>query len=198
MKRIFKEEEQTFKELCPNLSTGINPSRIPVSTYPMLAKSYEEITKRLNSNFESITTHSENTVFNKLQKFTKLQIHRQVWIGSRCFDFFIPSVRGNSPVKSRGLAIEIDGPIHNTISKMKKDDSKDLLAKSLGIMVHSIPNDDSLDKVTLDFLSRIKDMPRLSYREYRRLWAKIHLRTIELRGTTQDKAKIISLTKGLL
>ncbi|WP_347358442.1 hypothetical protein [Bdellovibrio sp.] len=198
MNAIFKEEEKTFVPEDATISLdSINPDRIPEAYYGILSKTYKEITRRLNSEFESVRTFHEQMTCNIIKSYTKIQIYNQVWIGSRCFDIFIPSVRGLSPVKARGLAIEVDGPVHDTVAKMKKDTAKDKLAESLGIMVHSLPNHEVLDSVSSNFLLHIKDMPRLSYREYRRLWAKIHLKTIELKGNKQEKDKIISIIKEL-
>lgn len=199
MKEIFKEEEETFTPDTVLSLDCINPDRIPVAYYKILSKTYKEMTLRLNSEFESVRTFHEQMACNIIRAHTKVPIYNQVWIGSRCFDIFIPSVRGQSPTKSRGLAIEVDGPIHDTVAKMKKDSAKDKLAESLGIMVHSIPNINFnvCDSVTFNFLFHIRDMPRLSYREYSRLWARIHLKTIELKGTKQEKNKLISIVQEL-
>lgn len=104
---------------------------------------------------ESIKTSKELLVYSKLQKATKLRIYRSFWIGNHNFDFFINGV-GEGDIK--GLAIEVDGSIHDREFKMRKDEHKGRLLGRLGIAHYSVLNHDLNSS---DFRGLLRELPKM-------------------------------------
>lgn len=197
---FIKEMDNEAKayEKCKHsvLSIGLACRRIPTKQFDDLKRVYMLITDRLNQEHnrkagERHQTLSERSVIAKIERSCKLTVHSQVWIGTRCVDIFIPSVAGKFPKRAKGLIIEIDGSVHDRAAKMKKDQSKENLLRSLGIMCTCLLNENLADKSTQKLLEEIGSMPRLTSREKKRLWKKIYFATILLSGTSEERNQFI-------
>ena len=116
-------------------------------------------------------------------KHTKLKILTSFWIGTRNIDIFIPGVRNrDDPHKEKrimnGLAIELDGQIHNQIRKGKRDNHKQSILHKLNIGCLVIENED-IRKININtFLYRLSTLVRLDFRGKRRLMRNIYLETL--------------------
>lgn len=143
---------------------------------------YQEITRLLNIHYkiETIQTKYEDYFLERLRLYTKLKAFRSVWIGSRCIDIFIPSLTGanTSENKMKGLAIELDGKVHNQYDKMIKDEHLGDYLSSLGIAHMSIENSDIRNSNIVSFLETLPSLNRLDSRARNRLWRTIHIETI--------------------
>ena len=88
---------------------------------PLLHREYEIIQTELNKRYFSAIhkTPSEENVAEMIRQATKLKIIQSCWIGNRCIDVFVPNICASAlPQFSnqrtmKGLALEIDGPIHD-------------------------------------------------------------------------------------
>jgi hypothetical protein len=80
----------------------------------------------------------------------------------------------------RGLAIEVDGDIHNDEAKMKKDELKVRSLAALGIGTLSIANWDFHESVVQHVQRNIGSLKPLESRERRRLWKRIYLFTLAM------------------
>lgn len=153
---------------------------------------YNQITLRLFNKYERIVTNAERRVQTLINHQTRIKVHPQVWIGSRCCDLFVPIIKGKNVegVTGKGLVIELEGPVHNLELKMKKDFSKEECLNRLGIMCMSISNDEIREETVSRVLSELKTLPRLSSPEIKRLWTEIHLETVFAYGSVEEIAKL--------
>lgn len=156
-----------------------------------LERAYLDLKKRLNlqNRNASLRTHAENTVLDIIQQSTSLRFYRSMWIGNQNVDLFCPAIgtlhppvrKGQKIVRKRamrGVAVEVDGPIHDSELKMRKDTSKYKLLDELDIglfVVHNVSVDDSRVKGLLRLLKRT---PRLPFRTKRRLMRNIYVVTL--------------------
>lgn len=152
-----------------------------------LEKAYIELCSFLNEKYklEMCQTSFEHLVFQAIQNITRMRVFRSIWIGKRNFDIFIPSVRGkisgefsDSTSNLNGLVIEVDGEIHETYSKMKRDESKFDLLRELKIGVVVIQNNDLKHPAVLDLLDSIPMLAKQDTRARERLFRNIYLKTI--------------------
>lgn len=173
---------QCIKKIYPKMfkfhpSIKSHKGRFRKPDFSELKTSYEKLTRRLSTkNLASISTASERTFLKKLQYSSKKKTYQNLWIGTHNIDLFIPNIH-NSKI-SHGLAIEIDGDVHDFESKMKKDEQKGEQLKSLGIATTHIKNWE-LDSASLDELKRKHNLLKtLDSRARQRLWTKIYAITL--------------------
>lgn len=125
-------------------------------------------------------TYAEDKIYSMILKSTKLEVHRSIWIGNMNVDLFIPSVKSTSSETGRGirgLAIEIDGPIHDVAFKMKKDQKKYETLHSLSIATVCIENSDRNSETVRTLISSIKTLSRMDSRARKRLMRNIYIAT---------------------
>lgn len=163
------------------LTKGIE-SLIP---FKDLQSRYFELCDVLNVSQKDISmrTFAEDRVLADLRRYTKLEIKRSMWIGPHSIDLFLPSIVGgnlNDAIKSHGLAIEVDGDVHNWESKIKKDHQKIHNIKKLGIAVCSILNEDSKEHTYRSILEHIGKCKRLDSRGKKRLLRNIYIYTMSV------------------
>ncbi len=155
----------------------------------ILRREYDKVCEDLNCKFplNRLRTSAEQIFFKRVQQQTKLKFIQSIWIGNRNIDLFCGSLgsapnliqKGNqSCTLMRGLAVEIDGPIHDQSLKLKKDQNKYDFIHSLGIGLVVIENKDLGEITVLNLLRDLKRTPRLDSRAKKRLWRKIYLSTI--------------------
>ena len=132
---------------------------------------------------EQERTPAERRLKRRLASNTQMNIRQSVWIGSHCFDLFIPNVRSiaHHPKRvMRGLAIEVDGDCHNREDKMRKDEAKENRLLYLGIGVVHIENWDFSQPTAVELQKRVGTVRRLDSRERRRLWRRIYSFTLAM------------------
>lgn len=144
---------------------------------------YLSTIKRIGAENRQITirTHSELVIHSYIAKTTRLTILPGFWIGKSCFDFFVPSIGGdlvNGKRSMRGLAIEIDGLVHQYEGKMKKDEHKITMLGKLGIGLLNIENCDIHSPAIAKLISSIQTMPRLSFRSRQSVLRKVYAHTL--------------------
>lgn len=160
--------------------------------FEILRDEYDYVTKMLDKEYPKcrLKTLSEDKFWEKLQKVTKLRFYRSIWIGNRNIDLFCPAIgrlyppilKGEKVSKPKdchqGLAIEVDGPIHDHHLKVKKDFSKFNFLEKLGIRVWSVRNEDLKKKAVKDHIQALRQYPRIDSRARKRLWKRIFVETI--------------------
>lgn len=155
-----------------------------VLSFRELERCYTSLVERLNidSTVEQSKTKSEDLVFDQLKKGTGIKFYRSLWIGKRNIDIFCPCLSGVAKDRSetvfRGLAIEVDGEIHNHQFKMNRDNSKYELLHKLEIALFTIDNNDLKEQSFRSFLNEVKNFKRLDSRGRKRVWRNIYLFTI--------------------
>lgn len=195
--RLFKSRERLsclrqlyptqfkFPEWVPNQRIG----RIHRPPHELIKKAYIELVKKKNaSSREHERTSHERQLAYRLMIFTNKAILASTWIGHHCFDLFIPNVRSEigEGRRMRGLAIEVDGDVHNLESKMRKDERKSEILQMIGVGQTHIPNLEFNEPTVKIIQERLKGLKPLDSRERRRLWKRIYLITIALQ--MNDKA----------
>jgi hypothetical protein len=194
-----RQEEKTRQRYQARLaSVGLTALGDPdSSTHPLLrgikksgrylwAQEYQAITKKLNEQraLERKITLAEAFFVQKFALEFRIKVYPQLWVGNLCLDFFIPAFGlrrgiGQRGFTLKGLAIEIDGPIHNNFVKAKKDEFKEKSLSDLGILLWRLPNEEVFRSQTLPSRELLeRDLGRLCSRARADLWTKIHLITV--------------------
>jgi very-short-patch-repair endonuclease len=176
--RLFPRE---WKELSdPRLKT--ENARRPSSG--ALKDAYGLVVCRLNARYMEISerTRAEHRFADKIRKATRLKVNKSVWIENHNIDLLCVSLgaerTSNTAHCGQGVAIEIDGTIHDREFKMKKDERKGKTLAALGIMLVSVLNNDFSYAPVRAILDNFKTLPRLDSRARSRVWTRIHLITV--------------------
>jgi type II secretory pathway component PulC len=181
----------------------INKIRFSEFNDSSIDQAYWEVCKFLDDTYkqETYRTSFEDTIYKTLKLYTKMEVYRSIWIGARNIDIFIPAIvtdmQPNTDFKLRGLAIEVDGKIHDAEFKMKKDISKFEMLSSLGILAISIENHDLKHPLVLELFSKIPSFSRLDTRARRRLKRNIQLKTL-ISNKSLIEERQLSLPRALL
>lgn len=178
LKTIYPRD-YNFPSFVEKLSVNIEPP-----SFSTLKTEYWELNQKLREqNPQTQRTPSEQYLRDLIAVKTKREVYQSIWIGSYCFDLFIPNIRSSFKHPNRvmrGLAIEVDGDSHNFEGKMKKDNQKGIEALFLGIGETHIKNWDFNKKTALDFRLGVSGLKSLDSRERRRLWRRIFCYTIAI------------------
>lgn len=151
-----------------------------------LSDAYLHLSRQLSGYYgrQTVRTSSELNLLHHIRKSTRLRFDHSYWIGNRNFDLFCPCLTGGSsdfelsPFKFKGLAIEVDGPIHNTPWKMRKDNSKYEFMHRLKIGMYVVENEDIRSNQVQALIYQLKKLPRLDTRARERVRRNIHLVTL--------------------
>lgn len=152
--------------------------------YNVVETAYLGLVKHLNEKYQSerCKTRHEDMINEMLQAHTKLKYFRSFWIRKRNVDFFIPSISGSDKELSikgyKGLAIEVDGGIHNSQAKMNKDNSKYQQLHRLQIALYTVENDDFKEIPFKQFIMRLRTQQRLDSRARKRVLRNVYLATL--------------------
>lgn len=177
LKRLYPRE---FTNLKVNKSTQKNLGR---PSFQKLNAEYNSIcTVKLIYERETMRTVRELKLLHSFQAATHKHFYHSTWIGSACFDLFVPNVRSNvnGGRVMRGLLIEVDGDVHNLESKMRKDELKIEVAQMIGIGVTSVPNFEFSESTVKNIIEKVNMLQPLESRERRRLWRRIYLLTLAI------------------
>lgn len=144
-----------------------------------LSLAYDQLSIALNEIYD---VEAKQTLFEEIFKkmwisTTNVAIYQSIWIGKRNIDFFIPGITSCKDLgfrsKMKGLVIEIDGKIHESYQKMKKDESKFDSLQGLGIGSIVFENRSFDNPVVLKVLDNIPKFYNDDYRLRKRLWRNI-------------------------
>lgn len=174
-------------------------------TFEVLEKAYSNLSKELIQNC-CIKTISEDAVYNSISQRTNLKFYRSIWIGNRNIDLFcpavgqlyLPNIKGHKIKRHqimRGLAIEIDGAIHNRELKMKKDNHKAHILGELGIGYTVVPNEDTCHPSVLNMIADLKKMTRLDSRARKRLMRKVYVTTLLYHASDEVIANLYQINE---
>lgn len=184
-----------------NLSQFIGALSRRIKHPQILIQKYIEITKTLNINLSKETIRTEFEIrFAELFKLrTKTNISFQIWIANGCTDFFCYSLgyRKKNNLRGfthKGVVFEIDGGYHNTPLKQKKDQSRDELLLSLGILPIRIPDCDVKSSKVDEYFNQLSP---LSTNDRRRLRQKVALITCLYHATEFEWSEILRTCFGL-
>lgn len=152
--------------------------------YEQIERTYNALVQYLNKDLPKETTKTlkEDQVYGLIRKRTHMKVLRSIWIKKRNIDLFIPGLYGASKVigqtSFKGLAIEVDGDVHNLQSKMNKDNSKYGQLHDLGIALYTIENHDLYQPSFRTFLAHLPTLPQLDTRGRKRVMRNIYLATL--------------------
>ena len=134
-----------------------------------LHEAYQKVTRSLNKTYEAetIRTRAERYLHQLLRESTGEDIKASMWIGNHCVDLFIPRI---------GLAIEVDGDIHDNEMKMRKDELKEEFLAKLGIMVWHI-NNNEIRRRAVD-IKNVLEHPKTKEKDINALLNTIYVETI--------------------
>lgn len=152
----------------------------------LLVHDYGLICSELNKvrSVETTRTPAEERFVERFKYEWKIKLYPQTWVGNLCLDYFTPAlgafnsdfVRGYA---LKGLAFEIDGKVHETEMKMKKDDHKTKSLMDLGLAVWRLTNEQVYQGKALPPRREIiQQFGKLCSRERARIWSRIYLMTI--------------------
>lgn len=192
----LRKKDMTFKRKIRELDSFI------------LAQAYKELSTALNLKYAAQTTRTpfEDQFVNLLKQSTKLKFYRSFWIQNFNIDVFIPAIKaeaGTTLVASlgfKGMAIEIDGEIHQQYFKLKQDQTKYAALHELLICTAAIENQDINSHTVQSFLKDLSKMKRLDHRAKSRLMRNIYLLTIIRHSrfiVEQSLSKSISVLKHI-
>lgn len=176
-------------------------------SFESLAIKYDELQKQLNVQYPRAAekTFHERALYDIIKRSTNLSFYRSVWIANRNVDMFCPAigslhcpvVKGHKIVRERamrGLVVEVDGPIHDSELKMRKDTSKYSLLHALDIGCCVVQNNQTNDSGIKSLLRQLRNTPRLDSRARRRLLRKIYIATIAYHANDGDFAGMYGLS----
>jgi very-short-patch-repair endonuclease len=151
-----------------------------------LKAEYAAVTELLNRRhgLERQITPAEDSFFGQFSKAFRIKLYRQVWVGNLCLDFFIPALglpkaNGAKGFSLKGLAVEVDGQIHDTIMKSKKDEFKEKSLHDLGILVWRISNDQVFGEECIPSRAAFRHaLKPLCSKARADLWSMIYLVTV--------------------
>ncbi len=156
-----------------------------------LQREYHRLQRMLNARYPEASekTPAEREVYRILQQSTNLSFYQSVWIANRNVDLFCPAIgvlhqpvlKGQKIARKnamRGLVVEVDGPIHDSELKMRKDTSKYKMLQDLGIGHYPVVNSSLQDSGVRNLIRRLKETTRLDSRARRRLLRKIYIATL--------------------
>ncbi len=150
-----------------------------------LQAEYKSVCSKLDQQrlSERTVTPAEKLFLAQFRAIYRVQLMPQVWIGNFLLDYFTPAFgvykTGGRGFRLKGVAFEIDGPIHERQGKSQKDLYKEASLHDLGISVIRLTNEQVYSGS--HFLTRSAfdaEYGRLCSRARQRLWSRIHLLTV--------------------
>ncbi len=161
---------------------GERPSPEALKTY------YKQAAAELSEKYPKAIerTWQEDAVRRALKELGTNFVLASAWLGRNNIDLLLPGLtalsRGSnhSGVRFTGVAIEVDGGVHDFTPKALGDFTKDNLLSFIGILPHRIRNEHIHQKTILNALSEMCIYSAMDSRAKRRMWTRIHLTTIFL------------------
>lgn len=163
-------------------------------TFAELKEIYGQIVHRLNLKYKESLMRPKMEVdwFKIITCSQRIDFRRTMWIGNHNFDIFTASLalkKQKSSKSNLGLVFEIDGSIHNTEPKMKKDNYVEESLNRLNIGLYRINNFHKMDIGHI-----LQQTRRTDSKERRRIWTKIYLETILSHGTPTEIESLFGIS----
>jgi len=198
--KLLKKAYPRMFNLLEVETTQAQPQR---PEFEELQRLYWELSAHLNkTNPQVQQTRAEIAHWKRLKSKTGKKIMPSFWIGTGCVDLFIPNIRAPKLDKSKpagsGLAIEIDGDVHNLETKMLKDESKSRQLQILKVMKMSQSNWDINSESFKSFCLRINNLSSLSYSERRRMRVKIFAFTLACHFSEDKFRRVFTINNDSL
>lgn len=152
-----------------------------------LKSAYNELSNILtktNRTKEAHVTSAECVFKHSFQRHSKVKLYSTFWISNLTTDIFIPKYR---------LAIEIDGGIHNSQPKMRKDDYKDQFLGQLNIIVAHVDNR-NVKRFAFECAAGLRRTTPLDSRACKRLMRKVYIITLTRQLTIDELSQLFNLT----
>lgn len=152
--------------------------------FGVVKAAYDALSLKLNLRYKLLPTRTsaEHCLARLIRKETNLQVMLSVWINRRNVDLFIPGICGRSSFSNKrffkGLAIEVDGDVHNLEFKMRKDNAKYEQLHQLDIALYTVQNSDVHQKTVADFRHQLSGTYRLDSRGKKRVLRNIYISTL--------------------
>lgn len=193
----FKRRMQILKCQCglkSKMSHGEIVSRLyrRAKNKTLMCSDYQTICIGLRKNhvWERVSTPAEGKMISRFKQEWKTWLYPQTWIGNFCVDIFIPALGAFKPDMQRGyllkgLVFEIDGGVHESEQKMKKDLFKEKSLSDIGIQVWRLKDKQVYDGKTPVRKSINKYFGVVCSRERLRIWGRIYLITIFYHGSSE-------------
>lgn len=147
-----------------------------------LQSHYDKLVKTLNEQYpDSYRTTAEKYFLDNLKSKSRLKLDRSFWIGNRNVDLFTPSVKtlpDKESKQSKGVVIEIDGPIHNKKFKICRDEHLGGFLKNFSLPIMSVPNHELHQPVIINFVNKLSKLPKTNHFERSSLYRDIFWKTI--------------------
>jgi|GEM_PF-1867176 len=182
--RLFGGRLSSIKEVVKvRIQTqGEHPSQ------KMLKDYYEHVAKVLSEHYQKATerTWSEEKVKKGLKEIGSHFVLTSAWIGRKNIDLLLPGLAGltrgskGPGIRFSGVAIEVDGGVHDFTPKLLGDFEKDNLLSFIGILPVRIRNEQIHQKNILDALREMSVYSVIDSRAKERMWKRIYLTTIFL------------------
>lgn len=151
---------------------------------------YDLVAQSLSESFNQVTrqTTAEIILKKTIPKLSDCRFIPSVWIGNKNVDVFIPTITGVKTGSKRfcGVAVEVDGTVHDLHAKMLKDNEKEELLTWLNIITLRIGNNDLFTSQALQPFKTSLHFHTADTRAKRRMWQKIYLVTIFMNATEDD------------
>jgi len=149
----------------------------------IIAEQYKSLCQGLNTRFEVIKTKAELEFREKLRAETRMKILESFWIGPFCVDFFFPQIVsqrffGSREVRTQGLIVEVDGGIHSSEPKMKKDQYRLFEFSQERIALCSILNEEMNEKTVRTIFEDLRINICPDSRRRKLLMTRIHVWTL--------------------
>lgn len=144
-------------------------------------------------------TVSEEIVRSTLKEMGSNFILTSAWIGRKNIDLLLPGLtgvtrgQGGRGIRFTGVAIEVDGAVHDFTPKFLGDFAKDNFLSLIGILPVRIRNEDTRKKSVLDALREMSAYSAMDSRAKRRMWKRIYLTTIFLNWRPQQIEEVFGI-----
>lgn len=173
----------TTADLIDSLHWRVDNRNLLQNAYALVCRDLDQ-----RHSVKRFATSAEDRFAERFKAEWKIRLYRQVWVGNFALDFFTPAFGTYKSDCERGyglkgLAFEIDGPIHETEPKIKKDQHKTESLNDLGILVWRLTNEQVFEGRALPNRTNFqKQFGKLCSRERARIWSRIYLLTILYHG----------------
>ncbi|MBV2168581.1 MAG: hypothetical protein KUL82_07730 [Bdellovibrio sp.] len=144
-------------------------------------------------------TGSEEIVRRTLKEMGSNFILTSAWIGRKNVDLLLPGLTGltrgqeGRGIRFTGVAIEVDGAVHDFTPKFLGDFAKDNFLSLIGILPVRIRNEETRRKNVLDALREMSVYSAMDSRAKRRMWKRIYLTTIFLNWRPQQIEEVFGI-----
>lgn len=154
-------------------------------TTEKLLRYYEDVSQNLNACYssENDVCPTERILINKILAQTNTKLIRNMWIGRRNIDLFLPQLAHG---QFEGIAIELNGKIHNSEFKMKKDNFKNKALEDIFLLPISIDVNDLNHPHTSQIINMISRLKKLNKTQEERVLRRIYTKTILANRTNEE------------